>query len=244
MQASLASGKGDFQQASAYLDEAERLAVESGDYRLRLRTSAGRVQVESRRGNFVSARKYLEEYIQLGQSLDDVFMPYALLILAAILQWQGLSIWAARVLGLADSRQGANRVSSGIILSAEDYRELADAHGQVRAQLGEETFAQEWAIGQKMTLDDVFAIPQPAILNKALPLQPNSASSSNASLTSRELEVLLLLAEEMSNPQIAERLVISRRTVDAHLRSIYDKLGTRSRDAALRVAREQGLLGR
>ena len=114
MQASLASGKGDFQQASAYLDEAERLAVESGDYRLRLRTSAGRVQVESRRGNFVSARKYLEEYIQLGQSLDDVFMPYALLILAAILQWQGLSIWAARVLGLADSRQGANRVSSGI----------------------------------------------------------------------------------------------------------------------------------
>jgi DNA-binding NarL/FixJ family response regulator len=112
----------------------------------------------------------------------------------------------------------------------------------VRAKLGEDAFAQEWAIGQKLTLEDVFVIPQPAVLNKALPLQPNSPSFSNASLTSRELEVLLLLAEEMSNPQIAEKLVVSRRTVDAHLRSIYDKLGTRSRDAALRVAREQGLI--
>ena len=51
-----------------------------------------------------------------------------------------------------------------------------------------------------------------------------------------------LLAQDLSNPQIAERLVVSRRTVDAHLRSIYDKLGVKSRDAAIRVAREQGLL--
>ncbi|HEX9441981.1 MAG TPA: LuxR C-terminal-related transcriptional regulator [Roseiflexaceae bacterium] len=54
--------------------------------------------------------------------------------------------------------------------------------------------------------------------------------------------MLRLLAEDLSNPQIAERLVVSRRTVDAHLRSIYDKLDVKSRDAAIHVAREWGLL--
>ena len=56
--------------------------------------------------------------------------------------------------------------------------------------------------------------------------------------------MLRLLGQDLSNPQIAERLVVSRRTVDAHLRSIYDKLGVRSRDAAIRLANERGLLGR
>jgi LuxR family maltose regulon positive regulatory protein len=62
------------------------------------------------------------------------------------------------------------------------------------------------------------------------------------SLTAREIEVLRLLAQDLSNPQIAERLVVSRRTVDAHLRSIYDKLDVKSRDAAIRVARERGII--
>ena len=65
-----------------------------------------------------------------------------------------------------------------------------------------------------------------------------------ASLTARETKVLRLLAQDLSNPQITERLVVSRRTVDAHLRSIYDKLGVKSRDAASRAAQAQGLLGR
>ena len=49
----------------------------------------------------------------------------------------------------------------------------------------------------------------------------------------------------MSNPQIAARLVVSRRTVEIFSSlEIYDKLGIKSRDAALRVARKQGLLER
>ncbi len=54
--------------------------------------------------------------------------------------------------------------------------------------------------------------------------------------------MLRLLDQDLSNPQIAERLVVSRRTVDAHLRAIYEKLGVNSRAAAIRLARTQGLL--
>ena len=55
-----------------------------------------------------------------------------------------------------------------------------------------------------------------------------------AGLTERELEVLLLVAEGLSNTQIAERLVISAATVKTYLSAIYAKLGVSSRTAAMR----------
>jgi DNA-binding CsgD family transcriptional regulator len=53
-----------------------------------------------------------------------------------------------------------------------------------------------------------------------------------ASLTSREQEVLALVAEGKTNLQIADRLGLSPRTVQKHLEHIYDKVGVRSRTAA------------
>src|SRR6266699_745607 len=55
-------------------------------------------------------------------------------------------------------------------------------------------------------------------------------------LTEREVEVLHLLAMGLTNAQIAEQLTISLRTVHAHVRSIYSKLGISSRSAATRYA--------
>ena len=57
------------------------------------------------------------------------------------------------------------------------------------------------------------------------------------SLSPREKEVLALLAQGLSNPQIGQRLFISPVTVKVHVRHIYDKLGVNSRaEAALRAA--------
>jgi DNA-binding NarL/FixJ family response regulator len=61
-------------------------------------------------------------------------------------------------------------------------------------------------------------------------------------LTAREVEVLRVVAQGLTNEQVAERLVISPRTVDTHLTSIYSKIGVSSRSAATRYAIEHHLV--
>ena len=60
-------------------------------------------------------------------------------------------------------------------------------------------------------------------------------------LTARELEVLALVAEGRTDAEVADTLVLSIRTVNAHLRSIYRKLDVHSRTAATRYALDHGL---
>jgi DNA-binding NarL/FixJ family response regulator len=56
------------------------------------------------------------------------------------------------------------------------------------------------------------------------------------------VEVLQLVAQGLTNEEVAERLVISPRTVDTHLTSIYSKIGVSSRSAATRYAMEHHLI--
>ena len=65
-----------------------------------------------------------------------------------------------------------------------------------------------------------------------------------AGLTARELEVLALVAEGLRNAQIAERLVVSEKTVDHHVSAILRKLDVRTRGEASATAARLGLLGR
>jgi DNA-binding NarL/FixJ family response regulator len=65
--------------------------------------------------------------------------------------------------------------------------------------------------------------------------------STRITLTTRELDVLRLVATGMTDAEVAERLFLSRRTVSSHLTSIYSKLGVSSRAAATRFAVEHQL---
>jgi LuxR family maltose regulon positive regulatory protein len=77
------------------------------------------------------------------------------------------------------------------------------------------------------------------LLSHVAPGQPRSGPEP---LTERELEVLRLLDTELTGPEIASRLFISHNTVRTHTKHIFTKLDVTNRLAAVRRAREQGLL--
>ena len=133
-----------------------------------------------------------------------------------------------------------------------DYeRDLAAA----RATLSEGAFAAARTDGQVMSpeeaIDYALAAGRPA-LNPAAgtlptpvagspPVEPSVAAPSTT-LTRRELEVVALIAQGMTNRQIAERLIISEWTVDSHVRHILTKLEVRSRAQVATWAIKQGLV--
>jgi DNA-binding CsgD family transcriptional regulator len=61
-------------------------------------------------------------------------------------------------------------------------------------------------------------------------------------ITRRELEILELIAQGMSNREIAEKLFVSENTVKTHSSRIFDKLGARRRTQAVQLGKELGLL--
>jgi len=61
-------------------------------------------------------------------------------------------------------------------------------------------------------------------------------------LTDREVEILRRVTSGLTNRQLAEELGVSTRTIDAHLRSVYAKLGVKSRSSATRYAIEHHLV--
>jgi DNA-binding NarL/FixJ family response regulator len=160
--------------------------------------------------------------------------------LAAVASAQGLFPAALRLwLAAKELRERA-----GVILPDPAHTQIEQHLAALRTRLGEQMFATAWETAEQLTSEQVIAhleeqIAEPVI---APPTPaPVVAAGALAGLTAREVEVLRLIARGLTYAQIAEQLVISPRTVDAHLRSVYDKLGVRSRHAATRYALEHHL---
>ena len=95
----------------------------------------------------------------------------------------------------------------------------------------------------------------PFIARRILDLLPESASASASAqaaaepapleeaLTEREVQILRLVADGLSNREIAEQVFLSRHTVEGHIKRIYRKLAVPSRTRAIHEARARGLLG-
>jgi DNA-binding CsgD family transcriptional regulator len=81
-----------------------------------------------------------------------------------------------------------------------------------------------------------------AVLEAAGQARPRSHDLRPAGLSAREIEVLRLVAIGFSNPEIAQELVISRRTAEHHVQHIYGKVGVRSRPGLALFAMEYGLV--
>ena len=74
------------------------------------------------------------------------------------------------------------------------------------------------------------------------PQPPPFLSLAGEPLSEREREVLRLIADGLSNQEIAEKLVVAVSTVKTHINNVYGKLGVRSRTQAAACAREMNLL--
>lgn len=86
------------------------------------------------------------------------------------------------------------------------------------------------------------ALISPAMLARLLPKLRPSKRGLGSDLTSREIEVLKLLAEGLSNSAIAQRLVISVHTVRHHVQNIITKLDVHSKLEAVATAAKEGLI--
>jgi HD-GYP domain-containing protein (c-di-GMP phosphodiesterase class II) len=128
----------------------------------------------------------------------------------------------------------------GRILAASDvFQAMTQARAHRPARTREEAgdvLAAE-ARGGRLDPDAVRAVldaagQHPSAIRRARP----------AGLTERQVEVLRLVAQGLSNPQIAERLVISRRTAERHVQDVYARIGVSSRAGAALFAMEHDLL--
>jgi ATP/maltotriose-dependent transcriptional regulator MalT len=86
--------------------------------------------------------------------------------------------------------------------------------------------------------------PQPAspVASTPVVFTPNEKKREELGITRRELEVLELIAQGMSNREIAGKLFVSENTVKTHSSRVFDKLGAKRRTQAVQLGKELGLL--
>lgn len=202
-------------------------------------------RVELAAGNLEHAESLYEEALhKLWEDLPNSRVNDAMLaILASIARHRGIWQRAAVLLGAADAGIQHYRPTNNLVSTFQiDVAE-------VRAQLGESAFAEAWAKGKAMTREEAVAYafqsdapPGDPTSNTTRPLRLHSDQTLVETLSERELEVLYLVAEGMSNAEIAYRLSLSVGTVKVHTRNIYGKLGVSSRSQATAQARKLNLL--
>lgn len=147
---------------------------------------------------------------------------------------------AARVFGLMEAWEETTSGMPSPWWESEIGRAFRD---KITSRLGQEAMAQAFAEGKSLTTTGFLALAEritaPAPDNA--PMRQLADDTPRTDLTPRELEVLRLVAAGLTNAQVAERLTVTSRTVNAHLTAIYGKLGVAGRSGAIRYALEHQL---
>ncbi len=170
-------------------------------------------------GDLIAAREAVAENVPIRRDFGDVGgLAVSIEVLAMIAAESGDPEKAVRLAAAAVTL----REQASFALPPSQAEQLERHLGPAREKLGHRT-ADLWAQGRGMSLDEALDYGfgrRPA---------PRSRRSPHSELTSREVEVVERLSEGLTNGQIAVKLGLSERTVDAHLEHIRNKLGLRTR---------------
>jgi non-specific serine/threonine protein kinase len=226
-----ALAQGDHAAARAALEEGVAICREIGDdwaLALALRNlGIGAL----REGDLEEAVARLAESLKVLRETGNPLYMQNLELLAAAVSMRGDHRRAAILFGAAEAlREGVGTFVLPLYRAEYDRGVAATRDG-----LDEATLSAAWSEGRAMTPDE-------AIEYALKTEEPSASPKGTAGLSEREVEVLRLVAEGLTDAQVAGELYLSPRTVGWHLRSIYRKLGVPSRAAAAKAAVERSLI--
>jgi predicted ATPase/DNA-binding CsgD family transcriptional regulator len=239
----LAYWRGDDERAEALLQEALTLERELGVQGRLAYVLLYLGRAACRRGDGVAAVAHYQEMIQLCRATGDSYLlPYALEACGWVTRDGGESESAVRLYGAA----AAVRASTHAVLAPHEATDLEHQIGALRETLGAAAFEREWAAGQRMPAGEAVALAlklleeaeQSPAGGESETTEPAAASP----LSSREKDVIRLIAQGLTSKQIAQQLFLSPRTVDHHVTSICNKLGVETRAQAASVATREGMV--
>jgi predicted ATPase/DNA-binding CsgD family transcriptional regulator len=196
-------------------------------------------------GDYATARALYEQSLAIaGETFFEQNTPSYLEGLAGVVATQGEPAWAAQLWGTAEALREAKGAPIPVVYRTEYEQGVSSA----RKTLGEQAFAAAWAQGRSMTPQEALAAQGRVVRPQPIPIEPSSTQPAKSvatypdGLSTREVEVLRLVAQGLTDAHIAEQLIISPRTVNTHLTSIYFKIQVSSRSGATRYAMEHHLV--
>jgi DNA-binding CsgD family transcriptional regulator len=129
-------------------------------------------------------------------------------------------------------------------LRAIEYRWLVVEHSvEIYGGLVAAVFASLgiW-LGLKLTRNTETVVVREVMVPAPVDFTLDEAKRESLGITPRELEILALIAEGLSNKEIAERVNVSENTVKTHSSRVFDKLGARRRTQAVQLGKEWRLI--
>ena len=97
-------------------------------------------------------------------------------------------------------------------------------------------------LGLKLTRKQEVIVVKEVPVAGTQPFALNEARLKDLGITKRELEILELIAQGMSNREIADKLFVSENTVKTHSSRLFDKLSAKRRTQAVQIGKEMGLI--
>jgi predicted ATPase/DNA-binding CsgD family transcriptional regulator len=236
---------GNLERATAYYTQAVSLSHDIGLPNEGANAQFGLAQVALNTGDPQVARTLFQESLFAYRKMDDIASIAACLAgLAQVQTSTGQPKRAARVLGASD----ALLETSGVRLNWYDKLYYDSSIKSTRDQLDQVTFAAAWAEGRVLQTEQAiaYALAEPDAERGAQHPLPSltplrAAKEQFGGLTAREREVAALIAQGNSNREIAKFLVVSERTVGAHISNILSKLEFASRTQIATWAIGKGL---